>query len=54
MSRKMVKKCLVRLPDEIKAWLAQEASRNASSQNSEIIRCIRARMDMLQQAKAAG
>jgi hypothetical protein len=36
---------LVRLPPDVKRWLEREAARNAGSQNSEIIRCIRDRMD---------
>ncbi|WP_088937758.1 Arc family DNA-binding protein [Rhizobium sp. N122] len=36
---------MVRLPEEIQAFIANQAERNGSSQNSEIIRCIRERMD---------
>ena len=36
---------LVRLPDEVKAWLAAQADRNGSSQNSEVIRALRAAME---------
>jgi Arc-like DNA binding dprotein len=36
---------LVRLPKTMKAWIEQEAQRNGASQNSEIVRSIRARMD---------
>lgn len=35
----------IRLPSDIKAFIAAQAERNGSSQNSEIIRCIRDRMD---------
>ena len=35
----------LRLPDQLKAWLAQEAEKNASSQNSEIVRAVRERME---------
>ncbi|MBR1233663.1 Arc family DNA-binding protein [Bradyrhizobium sp. AUGA SZCCT0182] len=35
---------LVRLPRDVKTWLESEASYNGASQNSEIIRSIRARM----------
>ena len=35
----------LRLPDDLKAWLAAEAERNGSSQNSEVIRAIRERKD---------
>ncbi len=36
---------LVRLPRDIKAWLESEAAYNGASQNSEIIRSLRARME---------
>jgi hypothetical protein len=36
---------LIRLPRDVKSWLEKEAARTLASQNSEIIRCIRARMD---------
>lgn len=45
---------MVRLPLDVKEWIEQEAARNAGSQNSEIVRSIRARMDRDQPAKAAG
>ena len=32
----------LRLPDDLKAWLKAEAERNGSSQNSEVIRALRA------------
>lgn len=35
----------LRLPKEVKDWLHQEAHRNASSQNSEVIRALRERME---------
>ena len=36
---------VIRLPRDVKSWLQKEAARTLASQNSEIIRCIRARMD---------
>lgn len=39
----------VRLPPEVKAWLSDQASRNGSSQNSEVVRAIRERMDRINQ-----
>ncbi len=36
---------MVRLPNDVKKWLAQQARRNASSQTSEIVRSLRERMD---------
>jgi hypothetical protein len=41
------------MPKDVKIWLEREAARNAASQNSEIIRCIRARMDA-EQRNAVG
>jgi hypothetical protein len=41
---------LVRLPVAMKIWLEIEAARNGASQNSEIVRTIRARMDAEQKA----
>ncbi|RWG02544.1 Arc family DNA-binding protein [Mesorhizobium sp.] len=35
----------IRLPSDAKAFIKAEAERNASSQTSEIVRCIRDRMD---------
>ena len=34
----------LRLPADLKAWLAEQAKKNGSSQNSEVIRAIRAAM----------
>ncbi|TKA98535.1 DNA-binding protein [Cereibacter changlensis] len=34
----------LRLPPDLKAWLKAEAERNSSSQNSEVVRAIRAAM----------
>ncbi|MER8979281.1 Arc family DNA-binding protein [Mesorhizobium sp. M0870] len=35
----------LRLPQDVKAFIEAQAERNGSSQNSEIVRCIRNRMD---------
>lgn len=35
----------LRLPADLKEWIAAQAAANASSQNSEIIRAIRERME---------
>jgi hypothetical protein len=45
---------LIRLPLDVKRWLEKEAERTLASQNSEIIRSLRARMDAEQPKKAAG
>jgi predicted HicB family RNase H-like nuclease len=42
---KMTTHITLRLPPDAKAFIAAQAERNTSSQNSEIIRCIRDRMD---------
>ena len=44
---------LVRLPKDVKAWLESEATYNGASQNSEIIRSIRARMEKQPERVAA-
>ena len=43
----------VRLPPEVKAFIKAEAQENASSQNSEIVRAIRAAMKTKGSAEAA-
>lgn len=35
----------LRLPNDLKAWLKAEAAKNGASQNSEVIRAIRERME---------
>ena len=35
----------LRLPTDLKAWVAAQAAKNASSQNSEIVRAVRERME---------
>jgi Arc/MetJ-type ribon-helix-helix transcriptional regulator len=44
----------IRLPLEMKEWIEREAERNYVSQNSEIIRAIRSRMDSEPPKKATG
>ena len=41
---------LVRMPVKMKTWLEMEAARNGASQNSEIVRAIRAQMEAEQKA----
>ena len=36
---------LVRLPPDVKVWLEREATRNFASQNSEVVRSVRLRME---------
>lgn len=35
----------IRVPKDVKQWVLSEADRNASSQNAQIVRAIRDRMD---------
>jgi Arc/MetJ-type ribon-helix-helix transcriptional regulator len=35
----------LRLPPDLKAWVQAQADKNLSSQNSEVIRAVRERMD---------
>lgn len=35
----------LRMPDDLKAWIEEQAYRNRSSQNSEVVRALRAAMD---------
>ncbi|MFD0978044.1 Arc family DNA-binding protein [Tropicimonas aquimaris] len=35
----------LRLPPELKDWIAHQAQRNNASQNSEIVRAVRERME---------
>jgi hypothetical protein len=39
------KTLLVRLPEDVKLWLMREAERNMSSQNSELVRAAREKME---------
>jgi hypothetical protein len=43
--KEQTKTVLLRLPVDVKAWVENEARRTLASQNSEIVRCIRARME---------
>ena len=43
----------VRLPEDVKAWLAAQAERNGSSQSSEVTRSVRERMDREIEARAS-
>lgn len=53
MTQQQWTKILVRVPLDVKAWLEDEAARNCSTQTSEIVRSVRARMES-EQAQAAG
>jgi hypothetical protein len=45
MESRTTPRLLVRLPPDVKTWLASEATRNASSQTSEVVRALRERME---------
>jgi len=51
-SRRETVAVLVRLPLDVKLWLEREAARSAGSRNSEIIRSIRARMDLVDETSS--
>ena len=45
MKHKDTTAILIHVPQDVKDWVEKEAARTLASQNSEILRCIRARMD---------
>lgn len=47
-----VKSLQLRLPTDLKDWIAVQADKNASSQNSEIVRSVRERMERQEAATA--
>jgi hypothetical protein len=44
---------VIRIPRDVKNWLEREAARTCASQNSEIVRSLRARMET-EQEKVVG
>ena len=36
---------VVRMPKDVKSWIEKEAARTGTSQNSEVVRCLRDRME---------
>jgi hypothetical protein len=54
MKHKETAATLIHIPLDVKQWIEAEAARMLSSQNSEILRCIRFRMETEQSRKAAG
>jgi uncharacterized protein (DUF1778 family) len=40
----------LRIPEDLKAWLEQQAAQNGSSQNSEIVRAVRERAARMQES----
>jgi hypothetical protein len=53
VSSRDLPKIMVRLPRDVKDWLAEQAAANASSQTSEIVRAMRERMQRVQNRTAA-
>jgi hypothetical protein len=46
---------LIRLPNDVLYWVEEQAARSLATRNSEVLRCIRARMDAAEQSsKKAG
>jgi hypothetical protein len=45
LKKKQWAKMLVRLPPALKQWVVEEAARNCASHNSEVVRCVRERME---------
>jgi len=39
---------MIRLPIDVKGWVAQQAERHGSSQNSEVVRALRERMERVE------
>ena len=39
---------MIRLPRDMKLWVEKEAARNGGSESTEIVRCVRERMDRVQ------
>lgn len=46
-------KVMIRLPHDMKRWVEKQAKRNGASQNSEIVRRLRAEMDREMEASAS-
>jgi hypothetical protein len=53
ISKAVTRGVLLRLPVDVKEWIEKQAARTLASQNNEIIRIIRAKMDTEQQRERA-
>jgi metal-responsive CopG/Arc/MetJ family transcriptional regulator len=49
----LMKRVLVRMPEDVQKFLDSAAEKNCASRNSEIVRSIRSRMDTEQQRERA-
>jgi Arc/MetJ-type ribon-helix-helix transcriptional regulator len=45
VTSRLLPKVIVRVPADVKAWLAEQAERNSSSQTSEVVRALRDKME---------
>ena len=54
MKSRKLPQIVVRLPRDVKDWIYTQAVKNSSSQNSEIVRAIRERMDRAEAAVGEG
>ncbi|QOZ52954.1 DNA-binding protein [Bradyrhizobium sp. CCBAU 53338] len=52
MGREDIERVMLRIPRDMKAWLAGQAHKNCSSQNYEIVRAIRLMMEVEQRGAA--
>lgn len=43
---------MIRLPVDVKGWIAQQAKQHGSSQNSEVVRALRERMERVEREGA--
>jgi Arc/MetJ-type ribon-helix-helix transcriptional regulator len=49
----LMKRVLVRMPEDVQKFIDREAQKNCASRNSEIVRSLRARMESEQQPEKA-
>jgi hypothetical protein len=54
MKHKDTTAILIHVPQDVKRWIEQQAERMLGSQNSEILRCIREKMDEQSTTRKAG
>ena len=52
MKSQSLPKFIIRWPEEIRDFVADQAARNAASMNSEVIRAVRERMDRVAASEA--
>lgn len=47
MNSRKLPQIVVRMPTDVKEWINAQAEKNYGSQNSEIVRCIREKMERI-------